>query len=177
MKTLSKICEKITSILFIMGIAAISLMVLLVFTDVILRKVFSISIIGVTEMTQMLWICMILGWGGSVKGRDNLYIDILVDRLPTKKREIVEIIVTVFMIAISSLLAWRCFENAMYNKGKGVVFSLLGIQTYPFIITLSLGYVGGCIGLLNKLITHLTALMEISHRKMGLNEEKVGEAK
>ncbi len=177
MNRFGKICDKITNTLFIIGIAAISLMVLLVFLDVILRKIFSISIIGVTEMTQMLWICMILGWGRSVKGRDNLFIDIIVDRLPPKRKELVEIIVTVFMILVSALLAWRCFQNALYNKSKGTIFSLLGIQTYPFIIILSLGYVGGCVGLLNKLLTHVAALFGISHRQPGFVEKGAGEEK
>lgn len=158
MKTITKVCNAITAALSYVGMAVICGMVLMVFVDVILRKFLSISLIGVTEMTQMLWICMVLGWGKSVEGNDNLRIDMLVDCFPKKAQHVIDIIVCAFMIAICALTAWRVFQNAMYNMDKGVYYSLLNIQTWPFITVISVGYIGGCLGLVAKIIRHINAL-------------------
>ena len=158
MKFVTKLCNWITTAMSYVGMAVICAMVAMVFVDVILRKLFSISMIGVTEMTQMLWICMVLGWGKSAEGNDNLRIDMLVDCFPKRARHIVDIIVCIVMIAICLLTAWRVFENAMNNMEKGVYYSLLNIQTWPFIIVISIGYLGGCLGLIAKVIRHVEAL-------------------
>lgn len=158
MKTITKVCNSITSALSYVGMVVICAMVLMVFLDVILRKFLSISLIGVTEMTQMLWICMVLGWGKSTEGNDNLRIDMLVDCFPKRARHIIDIIVCVVMIVICVLTAWRVFENAMYNLEKGVYYSLLNIHTWPFIIVICIGYIGGCLGLVAKIIRHIETL-------------------
>lgn len=159
MKTITKVCSGITNAMSWVGIVMIAAMVVMVFVDVILRKFLSISLIGVTEMTQMLWICMVLGWGKSVEGNDNLRIDMLVDCFPKKAQHIIDIIVCLVMIAVCVLTAWRVWENALYNMDKGVYFGLLGIQTWPFITVISVGYLSGCVGLVAKIIRHVNALM------------------
>ena len=158
MKAITKVCNAITHAMSWVGIIMIAVMVVMVFVDVILRKFLSISLIGVTEMTQMLWICMVLGWGKSVEGNDNLRIDMLVDCFPKKAQHIIDIIVCIAMIAVCVLTSWRVFENAMYNMDKGVYFGLLGVQTWPFIVIISIGYICGCIGLIAKIIRHINAL-------------------
>lgn len=157
MKAIYKVCTAVTRVLAYVDIVAISIMVLLVFADVILRKCFSISIVGVTEITQMLWICMVLGWGESVYGPDNLKIDVVVNAFPKKAQDIIDSVITVFMIAVCVIVAKQVFSNAASNAASGINFSLLKFPQYPFVAIIGVGFLGGAAGLLGKAALHIAA--------------------
>ena len=158
MKTLYGICKKFTTALYYVDTVAVCIMIVLVCVDVLLRKVFQISMVGVTEITQMMWICMILGWGSSVYGPDNLKLDLMVDRFPAKARNIIDSVVTVIMIAACILFAKEIFSNAAFYAEKGTKFSLLKLPQYPFIVVIGIGIIGGAVGLVSRLLLYIGEL-------------------
>lgn len=161
MKTVLKICNVITYVASIAGMVFVVAMVLLTFCDVVMRYIFKSPIIGATELVQMMFICLVLGWGNSASGRDNLRIDIVLDALPKKVAAIVDIIVTVVMIGIAILIAYALMVSAGFSKQFNEYYSLLKFPKYPFIIIMCVGYLIGVVGLISKIIRHILELLRL----------------
>ncbi|WP_258359817.1 TRAP transporter small permease [Moorella sulfitireducens] len=148
MKLLEKIAHFIINALSYMSIFIVVAMMLLVVSDVILRIVFKSPLVGATEITQMMLVGMLLAFGRSCLGDDNLKVDFVMNYCPRKVRLVFRIITSLISIGMCILIAWRSFETALYSKGYNIHYLMLkNVPQWPFIILLVIGFLGGCFGL------------------------------
>ncbi len=131
-KILTKTVELILSILFI----AIFLMV---FNQVVLRYVFSSSIMGTAEVFTMLFAyCSALGAAVMVRHREHIRISVFIDKLPITVKKIV-ITIDYLLIAVLSSVIFR--ESLPWLKCiKNFRSQVTGISRAVESITIPIGF-------------------------------------
>ena len=146
MKTIERAARLVVDFCAILSVFCVAGIMLISVLDVIMRGIFNSPIIGATEISQMLMVGAVLGAGGGILTDQNIQVDIVVNALPKKAQQILELITVSLSIVIYGLIAWRlCVESESVIK-FGKAFSLLKVPYYPFYWLLALGFIGGCIG-------------------------------
>lgn len=146
MKWIGKAANLLVDLCSILAVGCIAGILLISVFDVILRGLFNAPIIGATEISQMLMVGAVLGAGGGILTDQNIQVDIVVNALPRRAQQALELCTVTLSIAIYALIAWRLFVESEAAIRFGKAFSLLGVPYYPFYWLLALGFLGACVG-------------------------------
>ena len=146
MKWIEKAANLLVNFCSILAVGCIAGILLISVCDVILRGLFNSPIIGATEISQMLMVGAVLGAGGGILTDQNIQVDIVVNALPKRVQQILELFTVTLSIIIYALIAWRLFVESGAAIRFSRAFSLLGVPYYPFYWLLALGFLGACVG-------------------------------
>ena len=130
-KKIENIVAKFTLVSFICTLAIMLLNV----ADVFMSKVFSRSIMGAYEVTQLLMLCAVIGsyaYGQTMKKHINM--GLLVSRFPYGLRYVVTGILGLASVVITVIIAIAAFQQSGVAMSKNTVTGTLFIPWWPFYI-------------------------------------------
>ena len=143
----------------IMNIAAstvLAAMMLLTVCDVFLRYAFDSPIIGTTELTELMMICVaFLGLGWCAVKRAHLQVDLIMARVSPRTQAIVDSITLFAGLCVSAFITWRCFVESVTSMQLGVTSSLIQVPDYPFYFILTLGFTALCVVMVTNMIENI----------------------
>jgi len=145
---------------FIAGIVLFSMMMLTTI-DVICRYFFNASILGVYEITEFMMLCVVffsLSFAQKLKG--HVAVNILVDRLSNKNRQIFNVCNFLISIIFLLIIAWMSSSQGIELFHSNRVSGNLTIPVYPFFFVLSLGCVAMALELIRDLINGIRGIVQ-----------------
>jgi TRAP-type C4-dicarboxylate transport system permease small subunit len=117
MKVMKALSDRLTKILKMSGLIALSLMVAMIFFNILTRAFFSVTF-GVTEewpVWLMIWAVFVF-IGVDVKENAHISVDMLADKLKGKQRSILNIFISVIMIVFGILFLYACWNDMLNDK-------------------------------------------------------------
>jgi TRAP-type C4-dicarboxylate transport system permease small subunit len=118
----------------------IALMMMTVF-DVILRYFFRHPIIGGTEISSSMMVCIVfLGIAWCALKGEHITVDIIAGRLSRRAQNILSSIDNLVTLALGLLIATQSFSQAMFAREMELKSLMLGIPRYPFLIVAAFGF-------------------------------------
>ena len=145
---------------YIAGIVLFGMMMLTTI-DVICRYFFNASILGVYEITEFMMLCVVffsLSFAQKLKG--HVAVNILVDRLSNKNRQIFDVCNFFISIIFLLLVAWMSSSQGIELFHSNRVSGNLTIPVYPFFFVLSLGCVAMALELIRDLINGIRGIVQ-----------------
>ena len=127
-----------------LGAVILTLMMLLVFTDVFLRYVFNRPISGSVEIVELMMalsIALGMAYTGIVKG--HISVELLVSRFSPKAQAALDVFHFLIATIMFLLMGWKTAQQALVASSRHVTTTVLEIPIYPFVWVLSV-----CAGLL-----------------------------
>ncbi len=127
-----KISEKISAIArTVVEIAILALMAVTV-ADVVLRHTVSISILGVTEFSQILMVIIMLAAGSTALQDGHIKVDILMNRCSRRVQYLAGVVTSLLSAVISLLMAIRAFAETGRAITEHQTYISLGLVKWPF---------------------------------------------
>lgn len=142
MKGLQKALGSIARFLSFFSVFSTGIMILLSVADVIARNIFGHPITGATELVQIFNVGTILAMGMGCLTNQNVSVDFVMDAIPKVPRHVITIIMNLITIGIFGIIVWRSVVSAMDYKAKGYGYTLLGVEHWPFVIVVAIGFFG-----------------------------------
>ena len=108
-------------------------MCLLITADVILRGAFNESLIWVPEVVGYLMVALIfLSLADAMLAGSHIRIDLLVDRMPKRARDIVELFTLVLSTAATAFFTWHALRTMLrsYEFGRRDAFGALATPLF-----------------------------------------------
>jgi len=121
---------------FFMGV-----MVLLTVAQVLLRKLFSSSILGTIEMTELMMIVIVfLAFAQTELDDGHIRIDILMKNLSKRVRKSVDVVTQFICSVIFGIMTYAAFIYALDVMESGEVTMDLRIPIYPLDFVIVIGF-------------------------------------
>jgi TRAP-type C4-dicarboxylate transport system permease small subunit len=128
-------------------------MMLLTVSDVFLRYSFSRPIIGTTELTEIMMICVaFLGLAWCAVKRGHLKVDLVMAHFSPRIQAIVDSITLLAVLGLCVFITWRSFLESITVMRLGSTSSLLEVPDYPFYFILTFGFAILCVVMVTNLI-------------------------
>ena len=128
-------------------------MMVLTVVDVFLRFAFNSPIIGTTEVTMLIMVCLPLSvaWSG-ISGR-HVKIDLVMTHFQPRVQHIVGVVTTFLGLLAFAFIGWRSFMISLFELEHGYFASVLvRWPVHPFHWVLVLSCAMFCVVLLTQLI-------------------------
>ena len=140
--------EKISRLMNVIAYTALTFIMLLTVSDVILRM-FNHPIIGTFEMVGMGG-AIVIGFGIPLTSwlRGLIYVDFLIQKFPGRGKNIMNILTRVFSIAIFILIGYNLFSYATDLYISGEVSLTRQIPFYPIVYGLGVSCFVQCLVLI-----------------------------
>ena len=140
----------------------ISLMSVLIFSDVAMRFLFAKPIPGAAELVGfMMTIVGFLGLGICTLDRSHLSIDIFVGKLSPRAQTINDIVNSLLVVLMGGIMAYAGFRQGMTVLGYGTKATLTKMYVYPFYWCMALGYAFLCLAAISNLLDGIVHLKEM----------------
>jgi len=140
-----------------LGAVILTLMMVLVFTDVFLRYVFNRPLSGSVEIVEiMMALCIALGMAYTGITKGHISVELLVSRFSLKTQAALDVFHFLIATIMFLLMGWKTAQQALVTSRRHVTTTVLEIPIYPFVWVLSI-----CAGLLG-LVFFLQFLEAIS---------------
>lgn len=161
MDQLSGLVKKASSILDKLAGMFITLVMILIVANIILRKVFNSPILGTYELVGFLT-AMGIAFALSHCAFQNAHIaiDFIMQRLPSKIQAVVSVLVNAVSLVFWAAVVWFLGKFAYAMKIKGLVSPSAEIPVYPFIYLVALGVAGLCLVLLFKFMVSFREVLQ-----------------
>lgn len=147
--------------------AAIAVMMLAVFADVVMRFIFSRPISGVTELAQCCWMVMTLSFGVVIMENANTMVDIFVNKMHPQAKRIVILFVDVVAIAYCFVIGYRTILKSMSSANANIMYVMLGIKEWPIMLLFA------CSFLIAGIATILVTITEWQTNTIACREYKL----
>lgn len=166
MKSFNKLVEKFSSTMDRMaGFCVIGVMILVV-SNILLRKVFKQPILGTYELVGYLTALGIsLALAHCAIQNGHIALDYIVNKFPKKIHTLTDFAINLVALIFWVFSAWHLGLYAQDLMTKGVVSSTAQLPVYPFVLIIGFGLLGLCLVLLKKasesfltLITDITLI-------------------
>lgn len=128
---------------------------LLIVADIFLRYAFNRPIIGTTEITEFMMVCMLLAMAWCAMEGSHIKIDVIIKRLPPRFQATVDSITFLISLGVFAVLAWQGFLTALYSWDYWVVSSMLDIPEFPVVFILVFGYAILCVAIVPLMIQRI----------------------
>ena len=115
-------------------------MMLLTVLDVFLRYFFRRPIIGATEITENMMVCLAffaLAWCAA--RRSHLKVDLVISIFSHRVQAVFDTLTGLAGLVMVALITWRNFIEAIAIKELNIVSSLIKIPAFPFYYVIALG--------------------------------------
>lgn len=139
-----------------LGAGVLTIMMLMTVSDVLLRYFINRPILGTLELTEYMMIPVVyLGLAWCAVRRENIKVDIFVNKLKPRPRAILDSITCLFSLIIMILITWQNLRETGNIWEIHRVSDILSVPAYPFFAVLTLGCFLLCIVLLINLIENI----------------------
>lgn len=145
---LSKIVRKVTDAAKYIVMAAVVLMMALTVVDVIMRKLFSATILGVTEYSQMVMVIILLSTAFTAMNDNHIKVDIVTSRLSQTGKYICEIISLILSFAMAAFMTGSAFLAGLDAVNNKTAFITVKLSKAPFIFLYALGLFVLCLAII-----------------------------
>jgi TRAP-type C4-dicarboxylate transport system permease small subunit len=153
--TLPDIIGFLAKVLNLLGMAVLVGMMLLTVSDVFLRYFFNSPIMGGTEITEYMMVCLFLGVplctlkGGAIK------MDLIASKLPRSVQPFLDALTDAIGLSVMICLTWQLFKEMTASRELGIASTVLGIPNYPFQGILAFGVGMLCVVLFVNVVRNL----------------------
>ena len=131
-------------------------MTLLTVSDVFLRYAFNRPIIGTTELTELMMVCVaFLGLAWCAIKQGHLKVDLVMSRFSPGSQAVVDSITLAAGLCVCAFITWRSFQESMTVLRIGSTSSLLDVPDFPFYLVLTLGFAVLCLVMAANLIQNI----------------------
>lgn len=135
-KALSRVSYRVCNF----GVTVLMAMVLLVVTDVILRRFFNSPLSFTLELVEiMLTVVVFFAVAYTATQRSHVSIDVLVSRFPLRAQTIIEAALCIISVGLFSTIARGSLIYGMQISRIGLETGILGIPLYPFAFVVASG--------------------------------------
>lgn len=147
-----KIINSLSRALNIAASGVLAAMMLLTVSDVFLRYFLRRPILGTTELTENMMVCLVFfGLAWCAVQQEHLKVDLVMTHFSPRVQAIVDGITSCASLIMVALIAWRGFLEGMAVQRLHIISSLLKLPAFPFYYVL----VVGCAMLCLVMVTHL----------------------
>ena len=117
MKTIKIISDAMVRILKISGMVALSLIVAMIFFNILTRLFFSVTF-GITEeWTVWLMIWSVFSFiGVDIKENEHISVDFLADKLKGKQRLTLNVFISLIMVIFGILFLYGCWSDTLNDR-------------------------------------------------------------
>jgi TRAP-type C4-dicarboxylate transport system permease small subunit len=138
----------------------LSVLVLVIIADVVLRYFFGRGIPGSYELTEFMFgLIVFFGLGYTQVKRRHINVDFLVSRFPKKVQLVVNFIKHLVVLLLLALICWQTILRAVTSWQRDEVSGVLHIPIGPFVFAAGAGI----------LVFLLTILPDLFHTLKGKN--------
>lgn len=135
-KTLSQVSYRVCNL----GVIVLVGMVLLVVTDITLRRCFNSPFSWSLEVVEvMLSVVVFFAVAYTASQRSHVSIDVLTSRLPPRAQTIIDTVIYFISTGLFSIIAWRTLVYGIHLWKIGLETGVLGIPYYPFVFVVAFG--------------------------------------
>ena len=127
-----KFSRILANVLIVISIAAILCMLALVISDILMRTILNMPLLGSTEMVRMMMICITPSFAATVLADRHVKVGILVDRFSRRGQLIADTIIVTAMVIISALISWQAYEAMKYALKYNEYYTILLVPKWPF---------------------------------------------
>lgn len=146
------IIRSVSRVMSLVGMAILVVMMMLTVFDVFLRYAFRRPILGSTEITEYLMVCLALGMAWCLlKGR-SIKMDLILGRFPLRVQAITDSITYIITFGVLVIITWRTLTETLNAQRTFFMSTILRIPAYPFYGALTLALVMFCLAMLVSLI-------------------------
>ena len=139
-RVIESIVNPINKVLESVGRVILSVMVLLITADVVLRYFFNKPIRGSYELIEFMLVFIVFtGLAYTQTKKGHLRIDLLANSLSPAAQAVINSCTNFLCMGAYILIAWRSMLNAGVLRGEGATSGLLLIPTFPFMWVVVLG--------------------------------------
>jgi len=139
-----------------MNIAAstvLAAMMLLTVSDVFLRYFLRRPILGTTELTENMMVCLtFFGLAWCAVQHSHLKVDLVMSRFSPRVQAIVDAITCFAGLCMVALIAWRSVLEAVMVQQLNIISSLLKIPAFPFYYVVAVGCALLCLVMVTQVI-------------------------
>ncbi len=138
------------------GMIILVAMMLLTVMDVLLRYFLSRPIIGSTEITEYMMVCLALGMAWCVLAGRSIKMDLIVGRFPSRAQGLIDSITDAIGLAALICITWQNFREAINAYRTHMTSIILMIPSYPAKGILAVAFTWLCLAVLVTLIKNIT---------------------
>lgn len=121
------------------GAIILTLMMLLVFTDVFLRYLFNRPLEGSIELIEiMMALTIALGMAYTGIRKGHIAVELLVSRFSPRTQALLDVFHFMVATILFLLMGWKTAQQALVVGKRHVTTSVLAIPIYPFVWVLSI---------------------------------------
>ena len=132
MRTYIKIADKIASAASVLVEISVFVIMMLTVADVILRHTARISIVGVTEYSQMLMAIMLLAAGATAEDDSHVKVDIVYNIISRKAKHVCMVVTGFLSMFIAAGIASRAYYETARGIQDHVTYITLQWPQWPF---------------------------------------------
>ncbi|MBN1849664.1 MAG: TRAP transporter small permease [Deltaproteobacteria bacterium] len=115
-------------------------MMVLTVSDVFLRYFFKRPILGATEITESLMVCLaFFGLAWCAAQRSHLKVDLVMSIFSSRTQAVSDALTGLAGLVMVALITWRNFTEAIAIQELNIVSSLIKIPAFPFYYVIALG--------------------------------------
>lgn len=137
---------------------SIIVVMLLTVADVLLRWILNVSIIGVTEYTQILMAIILLSTGATALHDGHIKVDIVMNHCSPRVQNICGTVALLLSLFISAMLTSSIFYEGVRAFQRQLKFTTLQIVKYPFYFAYALAMAVLCLSIVVLLIAAVRRL-------------------
>lgn len=138
--TFGKALSGVTLWISNLGQGVLMVMVLLVVTDIILRRFFNSPLSWSLEAVEFMLVIVVFFSVAYCAIKDShVSIDVLVARFPATTRKIIDIFTHILGIALFFFMTWGVIMSGITQWKGGYITGILPVPVYPFLFVIALG--------------------------------------
>ena len=115
-------------------------LMLLMVGEVLSRALINRSILGSTEMAQMLLVCTLSSFGASVFCNYQVKIDVLTSHFSAKAQVILDVVIRVLTFLTILFLAYRQGVYSITSYKQKIIYTNLKMPQWPFVALFAMSY-------------------------------------
>jgi TRAP-type transport system small permease protein len=127
-----RIVRLVTMGMNILGMLILVLMMLLTAADVLLRYFFNSPIMGSTEVTEYMMVCLVLGVPFCTLEGRAVSMTLVADRLPRRFQAFVDAFTNLIGFVAISFLSWQLYKEVVNSREIALSSQILNIPAAPF---------------------------------------------
>ena len=151
-----KIIHFLSRIMNILASAVLVAMMLLTVSDVCLRYFLRRPILGTTELTENMMVCLAfsaLAWCAAQQG--HLKVDLVMSRFSPRIQAVCDSLTLMVGLIMVALIAWRSFMEGLVVRELNIISSLIKIPAFPFYFVVAVGCALLCLVMAVQLIQNV----------------------
>jgi TRAP-type C4-dicarboxylate transport system permease small subunit len=146
--TVFRTVKYFTIMMNVLGMVILVLMMLLTVTDVFLRYFFNSPILGSTEITEYMMVCLALGVPYCALTDKAVRMDLLAQKLPKRFQAFADGFTDLVGLVAMAALSWQLFKETANAHEIGYSSSILNIPSSPFFGVLAFSMSMMCVSLI-----------------------------